>query len=237
MLGWLSLIGVGTVILWNWRKSEYRFIVYFVLGFVRCFGKLWHGCRMEKPHIPFPESGPAILMMNHTASSDPLFVIAMCPRMVAFLYAQEFGTSVSFIKWCLDNTFCIPVERDKPEIRAARKALSRLQEGRIVGIFPEANLRGAGGTKLRPARCGVAWLALRSRAPVHPIYITGGPQSPDLLDAWAKPSKKQPRLRIGPAVDLTQFYDRPIRRPLLEEVTQYLMDHLAALALKGKANP
>jgi hypothetical protein len=42
------------------------------------------------------------------------------------------------------------------------------------------------------------------------------------------------RVTFGSPVDLSPYYDRPIDRPLLEEVTTFLMSQIAALDPKKK---
>jgi hypothetical protein len=78
----------------------------------------------------------------------------------------------------------------------------------------------------------VALLALRSRVPIFPAYIAGGPQVSDVLPAWLWPSRGV-RVIFGPAVDLSAYYGLPIDRKLLEEVTALLMRCIAALRPKA----
>src|SRR5262249_14601415 len=112
---------------------------------------------------------------------------------------------------------------------AALRGLRRLREGHLVCIFPEGNLSGVAKNRLRAGKHGAALLALRSRAPVYPAYIAGGPRTKHLLLAWLLPPPGRVRGGFGPAIDLSAYYDRPRTRQVLEEVTALLMDRIQAL--------
>jgi 1-acyl-sn-glycerol-3-phosphate acyltransferase len=91
--------------------------------------------------------------------------------------------------------------------------------------------------RMLPGKGGAALIALRSRAPVYPAYIAGGPRTRELLQSWLRPSQVAVRVVFGPAIDLSKYYDRPINRKLLEEVTIYLMDHIKALRPSAAKKP
>ena len=122
---------------------------------------------------------------------------------------------------------CVPVSRNGRDAVAARTAIRRLQEGRVICIFPEGGLSNAGRPRLRPGKAGAALIALRSQAPVFPALISGGPQTSSLKGAWLRPSRV--RVRFGRAIDLSVYQGRPLDRRLLEEVTRVLMGRIADL--------
>ena len=86
----------------------------------------------------------------------------------------------------------------------------------------------------RTPKCGAAFLALHSKAPVFPAFISGGPQNPEVGPSWLLPSRKRVRIVYGPALDLSQFQSRAITRPLLEQLTSLFMHEIAALDPKKK---
>ncbi|MBC7106881.1 MAG: 1-acyl-sn-glycerol-3-phosphate acyltransferase, partial [Firmicutes bacterium] len=61
--------------------------------------------------------------------------------------------------------------RGVPDRAAYRTALGLLRQGRAVGIFPEGTRSHDG--RLLPPQAGAAVLALRTGAPVLPVYIRG----------------------------------------------------------------
>ncbi len=60
----------------------------------------------------------------------------------------------------------IPVNRGNLDRAALTKALSALQQGGILGLFPEGGIWDPGAME---AKRGVAWLSYQSRAPILPI--------------------------------------------------------------------
>jgi 1-acyl-sn-glycerol-3-phosphate acyltransferase len=106
----------------------------------------------------------------------------------------------------------------------------------VVVIFPEGNLSGVARGRMRVPRGGAAWLALRSRAPVVPAYIRGGPQTDQLLRSWVQPSRRAARISFGPAVDLQAYLGRPITRQLVEEVAALFMTKIQDLATPKETN-
>jgi 1-acyl-sn-glycerol-3-phosphate acyltransferase len=93
-------------------------------------------------------------------------------------------------------------------------------------------LSNAGKDRMGRARAGVAWLALRSRVPVIPALILGGPQTYKIRPSWVCPSRV--RVIVGQPVDLSAYRGRKITRPLLEEVNRRLKDQILDL---GKGRP
>lgn len=228
---WALLVGAAVLAGWLvwWRRSGEELGPFVGLRVVVLFGRLWHGVRSNRPP-PFPERAPAILVANHTCSADPAFLTTACRRPLSFLVAGEYY-KIATLNRLFDYIGCVPVARNGRDAVAVRLALRRLHEKRVLVIFPEGGLSNAGRTRLRRGKGGAAFLALRSRVPVHPVLIAGGPETSDLLRSWVRPSRV--RLVVGEAVDLTAFYDRPLDRRLIEEVTRLLMARIAALRARS----
>ena len=151
-----------------------------------------------------PESGPVLLAVNHTALVDGPMLYALLPRPVAFLVkAEVFRGPLGAL---LRHTGQIPVRRGTVETAPLRAALDVLRAGGIVGVFPEGT-RGAGD--VRQLRHGIAYLAMRSGAPMVPVACHGTlarrgraflrPRRPPIVVAFGEPL----RLPAGPAARRT----------------------------------
>jgi 1-acyl-sn-glycerol-3-phosphate acyltransferase len=230
----LACAVAGVFVAIRWRRSGLPLDYFLVLNAVRLYARLWHGMRMNR-QAPLPAKGGAIVVANHTCSSDPSFLLAGCPRPVAFLYAREYSDDVPWLRPAFEATGAVPVRRDGRDVKAVRLALRRLREGHVLGVFPEGGLSGAGRGRIHRCRCGVALLALRSQAPVFPAFIDGGPQTSSVSRAWLYPSRV--RVTFGSALDLSAYYHRRINRPLLEEVTAYVMGRVAELDPRKRNEP
>jgi 1-acyl-sn-glycerol-3-phosphate acyltransferase len=221
------IVMVGMV--WSqWLRSGRPFLEFMFLFTTRWYVAFWFRMRSNVKR-PFPPAGPGILVSNHTCSADPTILLSATMRIISFLVAREHFYLAPPIQRLLEWMHCVPVTRNGRDPVAARTALRRLQEGRLLGIFPEGNLRGIAQDRLRPGRAGVAYLALRSRLPVYPVYIGGGPRTHRLLQSWLRISRSPVRLHFGKPVDLSAFYDCPLSRKLLHEVTAHIMNHVDAL--------
>jgi pimeloyl-ACP methyl ester carboxylesterase len=68
-----------------------------------------------------------------------------------------------------------PAERDRADLKTVRTAIDRLENGRIVGIFPEGGIRHGARSLLEgaPLRAGAATLAQIADVPIVPCVILG----------------------------------------------------------------
>jgi 1-acyl-sn-glycerol-3-phosphate acyltransferase len=225
---------VPALLWWRWRRSGRPVLEALGLDAARLYASLWH--RWSGGRSPLPAAGPALLVANHTCSADPAFLMAGAPRLFGFLASREHYHGHPLIRRLLDYLGSVPVTRNGRDCSAARGALRRLAAGRLLCVFPEGNLSGVARGRPRAAKHGAAFLALHSRAPVYPAYIAGGPRDDNILRAWLWPRAKVVRVRYGPAIDLSAYYDRPRDRRLLEEVTNLIMGRVMALNTHHKGH-
>ncbi len=231
---WAILVcGIALLlVVWYWRRSGRPLGEFLGLGVVWVYGRLWKGC-WSRGVLPLPTKGAAILVSNHTCSADAAFLTTWSDRVLSFLMAREYYDDIPFLRGLFDSIGCVLVKRDGEDVCTVRHGLRRLAEGRVLCIFPEGGLHYAGRDRVFRGKAGVALLALRSRAPVFPVFISGGPRHANVPRAWLHPSRAQ--LHAGPAIDLSAYYERRINRALLEEVATYIMHQVAALGPRPTA--
>jgi 1-acyl-sn-glycerol-3-phosphate acyltransferase len=206
---------------------------HFERSAMRFYAWLWHGCAAVRPS-PLPRTGPAIVVANHPNHCDPALLLAASQRRLCFLHAAEYF-DVPLLRRLFERVGCIPVARDGGDIAPTRLALRTLRQGEFLAIFPEADLSPHDGP-VRPPRGGAAFLALRSRAPVYPAYIAGGPRSHRLLRDWLMPSGGA-GVVFGPRIDLSGYSGRRLSHHLLAEVSALFMRRIAELrgeAVRGR---
>jgi 1-acyl-sn-glycerol-3-phosphate acyltransferase len=224
----LALCGLsaGALLGVPWRRCGRRAFDSLELALMRLYVRLWHGwSRVGAP--PLPATGPVLVIANHQSHADAALLLAGGGRLLGFLQARERYEAVWRPLFRLSGS--IPVSRGRPDLSAVRAALACLGRGGAVCLFPEGEISPAGPGRLAPGKPGAALLALRSRAPVFSVRIVGGPQSHSLLWSWLRPTRGV-RVRFGPAVDLSEYYGRPITRQLLGQVTARLMQSIIDLA-------
>ena len=124
---------------------------------------------LGKENIP---QGAAIIAPNHISFLDPPMVCIALPEPAHFMARKSLFDSI--IGRCLYLGNAIPVERGQADLQALRGVLRALREGRKVVIFPEGTRSKTGALgelKLGPAIC-----ALRTGAPIVPVWVSGHEQ-------------------------------------------------------------
>ncbi|MEA1961952.1 MAG: lysophospholipid acyltransferase family protein [Bacillota bacterium] len=117
-----------------------------------------------------PAEGPVIIAANHVSNWDPIVVGLMINRPVHFMGKAELFNN-QLLGTLLLKLNAFPVKRGAADRKAIRTALERLQQGNVLGIFPEG-ARNKTGEDLKP-QLGVAMLALKSGAPIVPVACVG----------------------------------------------------------------
>ena len=118
-----------------------------------------------------PVRGPVIIAGNHPNVLDGILLVAVSPRPVRFLIAEELYFH-RYLHWLFAGLGGIPVYRTRSENGdALRAAVAALQRGEVLAIFPEGTTADRG--RMHEVKRGVGILACRSGAPVVPLGILG----------------------------------------------------------------
>lgn len=119
-----------------------------------------------------PESGPVLICANHNGIMDMFFIGYKIKRYVHYMAKEELFKIplIGFIIKCLG---AFPVKRGKGDVSSIKTVFRLLEEGKVVGIFPEGTrTRGKRkeDIKIKP---GAAMIALRTGVQVLPVAIKG----------------------------------------------------------------
>jgi 1-acyl-sn-glycerol-3-phosphate acyltransferase len=132
-------------------------------------------CRVRVVELaPVPRKGALIMASNHISHFDPPILSGFFPRRLDWMAMGElFGTP--FWRGVFTRLNCIPVERGGGDRTSLRTALHRLEEGRVIGIFPEGGIRAGEYSILNgaPMKPGLAALSIMSGAPIIPCVLLG----------------------------------------------------------------
>jgi 1-acyl-sn-glycerol-3-phosphate acyltransferase len=121
-----------------------------------------------------PQDGGVLIVSNHLGLLDPLALGTELPRRLYILAKAEMFTW-PVIGWLARKTDVIPVRRGQSDREAVRLVLEHLEAGHVVLMFPEGTYpkyprQTRGMLKAQP---GAALLALKSKAMILPVGITG----------------------------------------------------------------
>lgn len=112
--------------------------------------------------------GGAIVVSNHWALSDPILIALISPRIIHFMAKQELFHNPVARFLLMRGLYAFPVNRKQADMASLRQAMDVLQKGRVFGIFPEGRRSVTG--ELDELERGAAFLALRCKVPIIPIY-------------------------------------------------------------------
>lgn len=132
---------------------------------------------MCRPHISgaarVPRSGPAILAANHLSVLDSFLLPALLPRHVTFAAKNEYFSGNPVSGWLMRLGGSLPTDRESAHAAQAMldAAAALLERGELFGIHPEGTRSPDG--RLYRGKVGVAWLALKTGAPVLPVALSG----------------------------------------------------------------
>jgi 1-acyl-sn-glycerol-3-phosphate acyltransferase len=218
----LSLAGWVVMKLRTSPFSPVQSVIYALVYLVARI--LW---RASVPaRFPIPPNQGAVIICNHRSSLDPSFIALTVPRVVHWLVAREYCEFPLF-RGLLRLCGSIPTNRGGIDTAATKAAIRIVEEGGLVGLFPEGRINMTAQTLL-PGHPGAAMIALKARAPVVPCYIRGAPYDDTALGCLLMPASVQ--LVIGEPIDLSPYFDRAGDRELLDELTLRFLKTIAQLA-------
>jgi 1-acyl-sn-glycerol-3-phosphate acyltransferase len=122
-----------------------------------------------------PSRGGAVVICNHLDWFDPILLLAASPRPIMFMAKSEF-LKLPVLRWIALQAGAFPVKRGRPDLNALRHAKRLLDDGMLVGMFPEGTRSKTGA--LQTPFGGASMVAMRSSAPIIPCILVGSEDLP-----------------------------------------------------------
>ena len=115
-----------------------------------------------------------ILASNHISHFDPPFLGSRFRRYVDWMTMEELFRNRASAA-LMESLCAFKVRRDGTDRTGIRTAVKRLEQGRVVGVFPEGGIRAGKGSVLEgaPMWPGVSALSVLSGKPIVPGVILG----------------------------------------------------------------
>ncbi|WP_373464289.1 lysophospholipid acyltransferase family protein [Streptomyces sp. V4I2] len=169
-----------------------------------------------------PATGPVIFAVNHSHVVDGPMVIGVAPRPSHFLVKKE--AFVGLLGPFMTRVGQIKVDRDTTDRTAITRALGVLENGGVLGIFPEGT-RGEGD--FAALRAGLAYFAVRGGAPIVPVAVLGSSERRGRLIKGLPPLRSRVDVVFGDPFEAGDGSGRRTRKAL-DEATERIQKQLTA---------
>lgn len=143
----------------------------------------------------WPKRGPAIIASNHLSNMDPPLICLSYPGQICWMAKAEL-LRVPVLGQILIGLGSFPVRRGENDRDAIRHARALLEQGYVVGMFPEGTRQREGA--FGEPRPGVGLLAMTPGVPVIPIRIRG---TGDIIRG-GRLHRAKVSVTVGPPVDM-----------------------------------
>lgn len=162
-----------------------------------------------------PQQGGVVVVCNHVSNLDPLVVGCALTRKVHFMAKSELF-EIPLLRIIVRLLGAFPVNREKSDRNAIRRALEYLQSGEMIGIFPEGTRSKTG--ELQKAHIGAAMLAVKGNVPILPMAIKG-----------TKGFFTKIKVEFGHPVYLPEIWEGRPSKENLENLSEQVMQEIAIL--------
>ncbi|MGI6085459.1 MAG: lysophospholipid acyltransferase family protein [Acetivibrionales bacterium] len=163
-----------------------------------------------------PQTGPVLLYANHPSAWDMFLIAVFMKRKVHYMAKAELFKN-PVLRILLKSLGAFPVSRGRGDVGSVKMVYRLLEQGEIVGIFPEGTRTEKRNLKKRKA--GAAMMALHSKAPILPVGVV-----------WNKKLFSKVRVVFGePFIMLPREEGARISKEELMILTDEIMDNIYAL--------
>jgi 1-acyl-sn-glycerol-3-phosphate acyltransferase len=165
-----------------------------------------------------PEKNGFVIAVNHLGILDALIPYYALNNWNLFIPVAEKWEENLFLRWLGRNLNFIFINRFKPDLKAMREMINRMEEGQTLVIAPEGTR--ARDEKMAQGKPGVAYLASKMGWQIVPVAVSGSEDR--LLFGNLKHFRRTP---------ITVTTGKPFRLPPLpkenrEEVLQEYTDEI-----------
>jgi 1-acyl-sn-glycerol-3-phosphate acyltransferase len=201
-----------------------RLTDWFGRTIVRCLTRV----RVEGLEHARGITGPLIVAANHASNADGVLVASwMTPALDrrVYLMGKQEALNWPLLGLGLRYNAVLGIRRGAPDLEAFRAAKRILDEGHVLGIFPEGTRSPTGA--LQEAKSGLAILALRTGATILPVAVVNTDRfwprgAPPRFGGWVG-------LRVGRPFTLDDVARGLSRRDAQAAATEELMGRIAGL--------
>ncbi|MCL2813318.1 MAG: 1-acyl-sn-glycerol-3-phosphate acyltransferase [Oscillospiraceae bacterium] len=140
----------------------------FVAGFFR---KLFRVRVINPENEPLDgDVGAYVACINHSSNWDPILIGACMHRPLRYMAKSELF-KVPLLKSLVRLFGAYPVKRDTADVASVRATIAILENGEVVGMYPQGHrAKGIHPEKITP-KGGVAMVAFKAKTGILPITV------------------------------------------------------------------
>ena len=197
----------------------YQVVRFIVVSFNRTYNRMSVTGREN-----IPTTGAFVLAPVHRSYIDTPIASACTRRRMRFMGKDSLWKHRA-VGWTLSSLGAFPVSRGTADREAVTRAISVLESGEPLVLFPEGE-RKSGPTVL-PLLDGAAYIACKAGAPIIPVGIGGSERVMGKGMNFIRPSKLV--VKIGTPIPVPVAVNGRMPRTAVKEVTAQLHAELSAL--------
>lgn len=172
-----------------------------------------------------PEDGNFVIATNHLGIVDAPLAFYALDRWDLFVLVGEKWKKNAFFRWLGKYFNFIFIDRFNPDIKALRKVMTLMDEGKNLVIAPEGTRSRTGA--LIEGKPGVSYLATRLGQPIVPVAISGT-EDKVIFGNLKRLRRSHIVLKAGPAFNLPPL-PRENRDEVLKQYTDEIMCRIAVM--------
>lgn len=198
--------------IWYGLFQHFFLLCFVVLYAVRYFGR-----------SNIPKEGGVLLVSNHQSHFDPPLIGAGTPRQINYLARKTLFKFKPF-GWVIDSLDAIPLNNAGIGYEGIKETIKRLKNGEMVLMFPEGQRCWDG--KIAPFKSGFLTLALRGKAAILPLAVSGVYESWPRYEKYPGPGRL--RVRFGDLIpyEVARNMDPDELHTLVERKVHELFEEL-----------
>ena len=117
-----------------------------------------------------PKTGGCIVCANHTSMLDVLILSAALGRQIRYMAKKELF-KIPLLRGLITVLGAYPVDRGGADVGSIRRTISLLDEGELIGIFPQGTRRPGVDPSTTEVKHGVGMITWHAKTTVVPTYI------------------------------------------------------------------
>jgi 1-acyl-sn-glycerol-3-phosphate acyltransferase len=167
-----------------------------------------------------PRTGGVLIVSNHQSFLDPAVLGIPIRRPVSFLAKSELFEGTSPLGKLFGNVIrrlnAFPVRQGEGDVGAVRETIKRLQEGRVLTMFPEGGRSNS--EEIEPMQPGMGLIVRRAGPTVKvvPAAVDGS------FNAWSRhrkfPRPARVRVKYGQPMELAHLKGNQIIQAIEKEI-------------------